>query len=243
MISVCLATYNGLKFIKAQLESILVQLSDKDEIIVSDDQSTDETLDIIRSINDDRIKIYCHDKEFCSSSSAFVTKNFENALSHAKGDIIFLSDQDDVWLPNKVEIMTKYLENYDMVISDAYITDNRLNILYDTRFYSGCSQTKNLLKAYISTHPYQGSCMAFKKRILAKALPFPKGVTSHDTWLGYIGSTFYKVKLIPEKLMFYRRHDSVVSITGEKSGKPILVKVRNRFKYLILLIMRGCGII
>nr|WP_165157742.1 glycosyltransferase [Parabacteroides sp. ZJ-118] len=243
MISCCIATYNGGRYLKYQILSILNQLSEHDEIIISDDQSTDNTLDIIRSFNDDRIKIFNHKKEFCSSSSAYAAKNFENAISHAKGDIIFLSDQDDVWLPNKVRVMTEYLKNYDLVISDAYVTDSNLNVLYNTRFYPGCGQTKNLFKAYISTHPYQGSCMAFRSSILRKALPFPKGVTSHDTWLGYIGSTFYKVKLIPEKLMYYRRHDNVVSITGEKSDKPVMIKVRNRLKYLVLLILRGCKLI
>lgn len=243
MISVCLATFNGEKFIKSQIESILIQLNDNDELIISDDQSTDNTVAIVRKINDPRIQIYYNEKKHVSSPSAFATKNFENALSKSKGDIIFLSDQDDVWLPNKIEVMISYLETYDMVISDAYITDINLEIVHDTRFYPGCGQTQNLYKAYISTHPYQGSCMAFNRKVLAKALPFPKPITSHDTWLGYLGATFFKVKLAPEKLMYYRRHSDVVSITGEKSKRPLVYKLFNRLKYLSMVIMRGCGLI
>lgn len=91
MISVCIATYNGEKFIKQQLTSILEQLAPADEIIVSDDNSKDNTRNIIEELNDGRIKII--DGPGMSSP----TKNFEQALKHAKGDYIFLADQDDVW--------------------------------------------------------------------------------------------------------------------------------------------------
>lgn len=243
MISVCLATYNGEDFILTQVQSILSQLAKEDELIISDDASTDNTLNIINDLNDSRVMILNHNKNICSSTSEYATRNFENALCKAKGDYIFLSDQDDVWLPNKITIMTKYLHKYDMVISDALITDENLNVIHKTRFYPGCGQTRNLLKAYFSTHPYQGSCMAFNRKVLGKALPFPPKVTSHDTWLGYVATTFFKTRLIPEKLMYYRRHENVVSRTGEKSKNSLFRKVSNRLKYLYLIILRGCHII
>ncbi|MDE5758415.1 MAG: glycosyltransferase, partial [Allobaculum sp.] len=92
MISVCIATYNGERYIETQIRSILDQLNEDDEIIISDDSSTDRTLDIIRSLNDSRIKLFAGNK-FHSR-----TFNFENALKQATGDFIFLSDQDDIWL-------------------------------------------------------------------------------------------------------------------------------------------------
>lgn len=95
MISVCMATYNGEEYIKEQLESILCQLGEMDEIIISDDGSTDNTLNIIESYNDSRIKIHIN-----TGKHGFVY-NFENALQKAKGEYIFLSDQDDIWLPEK----------------------------------------------------------------------------------------------------------------------------------------------
>lgn len=101
-ITVCLASYNGQNFIKEQIESILSQLSAIDELIVSDDISSDSTLDIVNSFKDDRIKILSGIK-FASP-----IRNFENALKYATGDVIFLSDQDDVWLPNKVRVMISY---------------------------------------------------------------------------------------------------------------------------------------
>lgn len=243
MVSVCLATYNGERYIKSQIESILNQLSIHDELIISDDQSKDKTILLIEQIKDKRIKIFTHKKVDCKTSSSFATKNFENALSKSKGDIIILSDQDDVWLPNKIEVMSKYLKSCDMVISDAYVTDSELRIIHSTRFFPGCGQTRNLLKAYVTTHPFQGSCMAFNRKVLSMALPFPKYVSSHDTWIGYIGTTFFKTKLISEKLIYYRRHENVVSLTGEKSKRPMIYRLFTRMKYLSLVLLRGFKLI
>ena len=111
-ISVCLATYNGEKYIKEQLDSILPQLSANDEIIISDDNSTDDTINIIRSLNDERIKIYVN-------KTKGIVKNFENALNNASGDIIFLSDQDDVWKNDKVK-----------KILSAFSSDNSLTFVF-----------------------------------------------------------------------------------------------------------------
>src|SRR5665648_141557 len=91
MISVCLPTHNGSKYIIQQLNSIICQLKEEDEIIISDDSSEDNTCELIQAINDKRIKIY---REGKFSSYVF---NFENAIKHARGDHIFLCDQDDVW--------------------------------------------------------------------------------------------------------------------------------------------------
>ena len=105
MLSVCLATYNGSKYIKGQIESILPQLSPEDELIVSDDASTDETSNTVLSINDNRIRLVTNE------SVHGITGNFENAINLAKGDYVFLSDQDDKWLPNKVELFMAEFKN------------------------------------------------------------------------------------------------------------------------------------
>jgi glycosyltransferase involved in cell wall biosynthesis len=96
MISVCMATYNGAKYIKEQMDSILCQLGKDDEVVVSDDGSTDSTLDIVAEYGDSRIKIVRN-----TGAHNFI-RNFENSLKAAHGDYIFLADQDDVWLPDKV---------------------------------------------------------------------------------------------------------------------------------------------
>src|SRR5688500_13094934 len=96
MVSVCMATKNGATFIKEQLDSILPQLATDDEIIISDDCSGDDTLTVIRAFQDPRIRL------LESSSEKGITRNFESSLNASKGDYIFLADQDDVWLPGKV---------------------------------------------------------------------------------------------------------------------------------------------
>ena len=105
MNSVCIATYNGEKFIEEQIRSILLQLDSHDEIVISDDHSTDKTIQIIKSINDDRIKI------IYNKNNKGYTNNFENAISKASGDFIYLSDQDDVWKPTKVKVYKKLDDN------------------------------------------------------------------------------------------------------------------------------------
>ena len=116
MISVCIATHNGAHYIKEQIESILCQLGSTDEIIISDDGSTDKTIDILLAFKDKRIKIH-HFKQLVKSkhSHTYVCKNFENALKYAKGEYIFLADQDDWWMPDKVEKCLLALKNNILV--------------------------------------------------------------------------------------------------------------------------------
>src|SRR5690606_37158197 len=113
MVSVCMATRNGASFLKEQIESILPQLNRDDEIVISDDCSGDDTLTVIRTFQDSRIRL------LESRSEEGITRNFEASLKASRGDFIFLADQDDVWLPGKVTRMKQALKNYDLVMSDC----------------------------------------------------------------------------------------------------------------------------
>lgn len=239
MISVCMATYNGEKYIKEQIESILSQLGENDELIISDDNSSDNTVEIIKEFNDPRIKIEIYERDKSGMLPInLVTTNFENALKKAKGDIIFLSDQDDVWCENKIKVMQKYLKDFDYVVSDCYVTDGDLNIKSITRFDG--SFTRNRFKALIAPTPWQGSCAAFNRKVLEKSLPFPKNLQSHDRWIGYIGSLIYKSCIIDEPLIYYRRHiHNTSTATSGKSKASLLYKVLTRFSYALDLIKRG----
>ena len=120
MISVCMATYNGEKYLKDQLDSILKQIQSSDEVIISDDGSNDSTRYIIEKFQKEYKNIYLVD-----GPKRGVQKNFENALKHARGDILFLSDQDDIWMDGKVERVLKEFENSKTlcVVHDAEIVD------------------------------------------------------------------------------------------------------------------------
>ena len=127
MNSICIATYNGEKYIKEQLTSILSQINIDDEVIISDDGSTDQTTEIIKSLNDSRIKLIKGDFHN-------FTFNFENAIKQAKGEYIFLADQDDVWLPNKYHECLHELKKYDLICHNSKITDKNLNIINNSFF-------------------------------------------------------------------------------------------------------------
>lgn len=229
MISVCIATYNGEEYIEKQINSILVQLKNNDEIIISDDSSTDNTLDVIKSFNDERIKIFPNNKFY---SPIF---NFENALKQAKGDYIFLSDQDDIWLDNKVSKMVEALKQYSLVVSDCYVVDKDCNIIRDSFFLK--QPTPGILKNIIKNN-YIGCCMAFRREVLTKALPFPKQIAMHDIWLGLCGSLYYKAIFIPDKLILYRRHGNNASPTGERSKYSLKYKLCYRIELILLLVKR-----
>lgn len=235
-ISVCIATYNGAKYIGDQLRTISEQLREIDEIIISDDGSTDGTVDIVKGLNDDRIKIYT-DQKFRNP-----IYNFENAIKKASGDIIFLSDQDDVWLPGKVDKMMTSLEKHDLVVSNCFIGDDDLNIIRNSYFEWRNSKTGLLVNLWRNS--YLGCCMAFDRKILEKILPFPSNIPMHDMWIGVVAEWYYSPCFLDEKLMIYRRHynnatklDSNFSSTS--SG---LQKFKYRLNLIRALLTRVLGI-
>lgn len=231
MISVCIATYNGAGYIRRQLESIISQLSDEDEIVISDDGSTDDTLEIIRSISSPLIKIYHNSNEHG------YTPNFENALHHATGDYIFLSDQDDIWHPDKVKICMHYLQKYELVITDAEIVDAEGKPLHPSFFelrHPYRSFLGNILK-----FGYLGCLMCFQRCILDRALPFPKNhiYCTHDNWLAVVAMSYYSSKVIDDKLILYRRHGKNVSNGYTNLHKSVWFRLSYRI-YLLLNLMK-----
>lgn len=206
-ISVCMATYNGEKYIKRQLESILAQLSLNDEIVISDDSSSDKTIDIIKGFSDHRIHLYENNTFF---SPIF---NSENALTKASGEIIVLSDQDDVWLDNKAAVIRRELAGAQggikLIVLDGHIVDAHETILHDSIF-AHINSGKCLFKN-IYDNTYMGCCMAFSRNLLKIALPFPKHVPMHDMWLGILAELFGEVVFVPEKTILYRKHATSVT--------------------------------
>ena len=231
MISVCMATYNGEKFIKEQIDSILPQLSDDDELVVSDDGSKDRTLDIISSYNDKRIRILHH-----GAPHGFV-HNFENALGNAKGDYIFLSDQDDTWKPNKVKVVLNKLKDYDLVIHNAELVDGQGRSLGKT--YYDCTHHKTSFWANFYKTRWLGCCMAFRKNVRDYCLPIPPKLTGHDYWIGMLGMLRFKYAFMDEILMCYRRHGDNLSPSGEKSNHSLwYMLVTKRWNLMVALVCK-----
>lgn len=201
MISVCIATYNGEKYIKEQLDSILCQLNLDDEVIISDDGSTDTTLEIIESYQDDRISLY-------KNSFKNVVLNFEFVINKANGDYIFLSDQDDIWHKDKVKLYLKsFFENPKTIltIGDLQIIDKD-GLFLDKVFYKN-RFTSNLFKN-LAVNNFIGCAMAFRSEVKKSILPFPKNIAMHDWWIGTCCIIFGEIHFIDIKLNFYRRHNN-----------------------------------
>lgn len=215
MISVCIATYNGEKFIRQQLCSILGQIGADDEIIISDDGSSDKTLNVIKSLCDKRISIIEGPKKKSP------VQNFENALKKAKGDYIFLADQDDVWKDNKVEVCMAWLNDYECVVSDAEMTDEKLYVIEKSYFKVHDTRPGKIYNTLIK-NGYMGCCMAFTRKVLEASLPFPKDIPLHDIWIGNVAAYKYNVKFIDDKLVMFRCHENNSSFTArKKSGYSI----------------------
>ena len=225
MISVCIASYNGERFIREQIDSILRQLSSDDEIIVSDDGSTDDTISIINSIDDKRIRIIEGPRKHSP------TLNFECAMKEAKGDYIFLADQDDVWKSNKVEVCMKWLQKYDCVVSDAEVTDSNLNTLYPS-LYAIMQVRQGRIYNTIWKNGYTGCCMAFRRNVLNASLPFPKNIPMHDIWIGNVAAYKYNMKFIPDKLIMFRRHNETISCNGKGSKYSIWQQMKFRWSII-----------
>ncbi len=215
-ISVAMAVYNGQKYIKEQINSILTQLNDNDEIIVSLDVKTDKTIKILWQMqkDDNRIKIV-------NFSGSGVINNFENAIKHSTGEIIFLSDQDDVWHENKVKTVLECFEdNVVLVLHDAYITDENLNDTGES-YFNRRNSSENLFKNILK-NSFVGCCMALKRELLNYAMPFPKNLPMHDQWLGLVAIKYFKVKLCDKKLIYHRRHGENTSKLEHSSIMQIL---------------------
>lgn len=227
-ISVAMATYNGEKYIKEQLDTILNQTVPVDEIIVSDDGSKDSTLDIVKSLNDPRIKIITGNPRpgYCG--------NFEYALKHTTGDIIFLADQDDIWMPEKVEENLRVFQefpNIELVMTNGILIDKDGKTL-DGPFNLHISEKESLKlhqDDYLSTSVYaclaNGMCMCMKNRLLDSILPFPDSKVCHDRWIAFCAMLNDCAYYLNLPLVKYRIHDTNTSMHGNISLRQRYVRL------------------
>lgn len=229
MISVCIATYNGALYIKEQIESILSQIDENDEVIISDNLSTDNTIEIIQSFNDCRIRILQY-------PIPSIVKNFENALNASKGNYIFLSDQDDIWIDGKVKKMMAHLIHSDFVMSDGIIILNN-SISNKKTIYEITKPSLGIIRN-IYKNSFTGCCIAFNRKILNYSLPFPENIPMHDWWIGLIAMNYGSIEIIKDPLIYYRRHGMNASSLSQKSDQNFFKKFNNRINISINLFKR-----
>lgn len=215
-ISIALGAYNGARFLPEQLESFSAQTVLPDELIVSDDCSTDATAEIIREYaRAAPFSVKLHSNRVNLGSTA----NFEKAISLCSGNIIFLSDQDDVWMPAKIEKIRAEFERNDrlgLVFTDAELVDERLaplgRRLCDFTFqpkYRHIVTSREMLELILPRNYATGATMAFRAEFRDFFLPFPLGVPEmiHDAWIALVTTAMADFKYLDEPLIKYRQHD------------------------------------
>lgn len=216
MVSIALTTYNGEKYLKQQIDSLLSQTYKDIEIVVCDDGSTDSTINILQeySASDSRIKVFLNKKNLGFA------KNFEKAISLCSGEFIALCDQDDVWTENHVECLVNAIEDKDLVCGNAYLVDSKLNNsgtdLFSTTDCEFLPDSKEDWFFYFLHYGFfQGACCLFRKSLVDTALPIPEGIKFHDYWLSLTAAYRNGVKYLPENcLLYYRQHGN--NITDNK---------------------------
>ena len=236
-ISVCIAVYNGEKYIKLQILSILEQINEDDELLIVNDCSIDKTIEIIENTKDKRIKIISND------TNLGTVESFEKSIANASGNIIFLSDQDDIWMPGKVEkFCATFNENSKttLAISDAVIINESGQVTADS-FFAIRGSFRSDPFSNIIKNKYHGCTLAFRKEMLEYILPFPKDLPMHDIWVGIVSSIFGEVVYIDEPLIQHRRHDSNTG-RGMNNNAGIVKMLRWRMsliKNILILVFKN----
>jgi glycosyltransferase involved in cell wall biosynthesis len=230
-ISVCMASFNGELFIKEQLISICSQLKSEDEIIIFDDNSSDKTREIIESINDSRIRLYL------KSTQRGEVSSFSKAIENAKNNLIFLSDQDDIWKPIKISktIEAFNLSRCNLITSNFQWIDQEgteIDIFYDgVSKNSSKNYLKNVIDIFIGKTNYFGCAMAFHKDLKDLILPIPNYVESHDLWIALAGNIYKSNLHLNEKLFLKRFHSN--NTTSTVSNRPFYRKAYSRLIFLL----------
>ena len=205
-IDILMATYNGEKYLVEQLDSIINQTYRNWNLLIRDDNSTDKTLEIIQNYHkkDKRIKILKDNK-----GNLGIVRNFEELLKSSESEFIMFSDQDDIWVENKLDMYLKMIEKIKnkgfMIHSDAILFDkNKSNILKDT-FISKKAINRGLENVFFN-YFVQGATILISKEIKNFILPFPKEVYLHDRYIHLISELFFERIFVNKALIYYRQH-------------------------------------
>jgi len=214
LVSIVVATYNGERFLAALLDSLFRQTYQNSEIIVVDDCSTDSTPTIL----EDYARSHAQIKWFKNDRNLGYQKNFERGFLLAKGDYIAPCDQDDIWLPTKIEVLVRRREDFGVVYCDSAFIDKA-----GTPLNQKMSEWKVLTDFddpinFAVGGSVPGHAMLIKRSVVMEAMPFPDTI-SHDYWLGFVATFGGPMKFVDEPLVLYRRHDTNIFGALEKKDK------------------------
>lgn len=232
LISVAMCTYNGECFLAEQLESILNQTYPHLEVVIIDDCSTDGTAGIVQEYadRDERIRFLRND-----SNLGFV-KNFEKALQHCRGEFIALADQDDIWLPEKIEVLHREIGKGLLIYSAVRLMDAEGKPLAASfpkfKRLEGSAALSLLFDNCVTGH----ACL-LRQELLQYVLPIPAHTSAHDHWIALVAAACGKLKASDKVLSWYRKHDNNALLGSRKTRiHPKLFKYRNKLSRQIQLI-------
>jgi hypothetical protein len=236
-VSVVMAVYNGRRYLAQQVDSVLSQLEGDDELIVVDDASSDGSVAFLEGLNSPRIHLYRN------PGNLGAMRTFEKALRLARHDVIFLCDQDDIWLPGK---KTAFVEAFErdphvrVVVSDANLINGDGELLASSYMTTWRGGFDGSILGTLWRNRYLGCAMALRRSLLSVALPIPKNVPQHDMWLGALGRLFGQVAYLPTPYLQYRRHGGNLSPLGSNSWMRML---RWRLALIALLTRRRLAVL
>lgn len=214
-VSIAMATFNGARHLQAQLDSFAAQTRLPDELIACDDGSSDATVAILDAFA--RRAVFPVVVLRNDATLGYV-RNFERALAACRGDIVFLSDQDDAWFPEKIERMAAVLqarEDLQVVIADMVLTDAALQA-------TSLTQLRNILDIGMPPSSYVAGCAtAIKRGWLELVLPVPVQVVTHDNWIHRLAEALDVRQVMPEPMQFYRRHGANASASAASEPVPM----------------------
>jgi glycosyltransferase involved in cell wall biosynthesis len=234
-VSVCMASYNGARFVQEQVASILPQLGPSDELVVVDDCSRDETVGVLRSFADPRVRIHPNERNLG------VVASFERALRLARNDVLMMADQDDVWLPGRVQALVAALQSSGALVvssNTSFMDAGGAPIAFDFPRLSAADSRRywrNIARIFAGSAPYWGCAMAMRRAALELVLPMPDWVESHDLWIA-TGSNLVGSNVHVERDTLRRRvHGSNASIVS----RSLRLKLRSRAIFARSILVLG----
>lgn len=213
LVSVAMATYNGAAFLKEQLDSIYAQTYKNIEVIVCDDCSHDDTVKILQEYQEKFGLKYC-----INDTRLGFVKNFEKAIRQCKGDFIALCDQDDIWLPEKIEVLLSLINGKQLICSDLILMNSDKDITDYSLYNHTCLQfyNENQFKYLVHSNFVVGCTALFTKELKKHILPFPQDIPYHDWWIALVAAAKGGIVFCPKPLVQYRYHGNNNSQTGKK---------------------------
>jgi glycosyltransferase involved in cell wall biosynthesis len=205
-ISVVMTTYNGSRFLVAQIESIMAQTRHPDEVVIVDDCSTDNSYEILQTY---QAKYPGLIRVYQNLSRLGINKNFEKAAQLSTGALIFFSDQDDVWAPKKIQTMVDHFDGFSLLYSNAVIIDEHGHVISDSelKFNAVPVIAGNPLIYLLQSNSISGHNILITRKLLHTAIPFSPNIV-YDQWLGIVACLNKGIGYIDDALVMHRMHNS-----------------------------------